>query len=473
MNLYRYNDYADYLKNQVEANKSDADGQWATEEEIKFLSEYLGPMTPAAKGICHGVKSGKEVEWFAEFSGADVFGTDVNPSSESVSDVYKHDFNEVKPDWIDKFDFIYSNAFDHSCIPETTLKRWMSCLKQDGKLIIEWTPAHEISCAANPFGASIHEYGEMIFRCGFIPKEILHFPLKDNPIKEKIYFVIEHKKEFVILCDGGLGNRIGLMLGGIVIARSLSMEPVLCWPENEWCGCSFKDAYETELKVLSHNIRELYDIKKDHTFMIHANQTGVIFKNEVPLSPEGIETIRKNAVNVVYFNDKVPTFIDNAAATKVLDEFPIKAEVFNPAANFCIQNKINNSVMGIHIRKTDGGQRMNEENLIKYIVNHQGIRCFVCSDDKATEDRFAILPGVIVFPKTEYPEKYEPGDWNKETIDSDGRTFRCNVKRSRTSIIEAFIDLLILSNTTISHGSTSTFFQLAKRYEHRRRTTCR
>jgi hypothetical protein len=251
------------------------------------------------------------------------------------------------------------------------------------------------------------------------------------------------------------------------------MEPVLCWPQNEWCGCKFEDIYISDLKVLTHNIRELYKIKEDHTFMIHANQTGVIFKNEVPLSPEGIETIRKNNVNVVYFNDKVPAFIDNVAATKVLDEFPIEHGLFNRAADFCKANNINNSVMGIHIRKTDGFQRMNEENLIRYISNHQGIRCFVCSDDKSTEDKFAALPGVITFPKIEYAEKREEGDWNKQTTDSDGRVFICNVKRSRTSIIEAFIDLLILSNTTISHGSTSTFFQLAKRYEHRRRTICR
>src|SRR4030043_703131 len=281
------------------------------------------------------------------------------------------------------------------------------------------------------------------------------------------------KKEFVILCDGGLGNRIGLMLGGIVIARSLDMEPVLCCPSNTWCGCLLEDLYSTKLKVLTHGIRELFEIKKDHTFMIHANQTGVIFKNEVPLSPEGVETIRRNNVNVVYFNDKVPSFIDNAVATKILDEFPVNNEVFNRAVEFCCHNGINNNVMGIHIRKTDGFQRINEANLIKYIVNHQGIKVFVCSDDKETEDKFKALPGVVTFPKTEYPEKLEPGDWNKETVDADGRKFLCNVKRSRTSIVEAFIDLLILSNTTISHGSSSTFFQLAKRYEHRRRTICR
>lgn len=285
--------------------------------------------------------------------------------------------------------------------------------------------------------------------------------------------VVEHKKEFVILCDGGLGNRIGLMLGGIVIARGLDMEPVLSWPANNWCGCNFQDLYNTDLKVLNLGIRELYELKKEHTFMIHANQTGVIFKNEVPLSLAGIEAIRTSNCNVVYYNDKVPAFVDNTAATKVLDDFPIEHTLFKRAADFCQQNGINNSVMGIHIRKTDGFQRINEANLIKYIVNHQGIKIFVCSDDKDTEERFRALPGVITFPKTEYPEKFEEGDWNKDTTDADGRRFLCNVKRSRTSIIEAFIDLLILSNTTISHGSSSTFFQLAKRYEHRRRTTCR
>jgi hypothetical protein len=467
MNNYQYRDYNEYLEYQKKTAMADSTGQWSKRNEIEFLSLNL---EGAKNGICHGVKSGAEAKWFREFTGADVIGTDIVPQS---SEVLQWDFNEVKPEWIDKFDFIYSNAYDHTCVPDLCLKRWMSCLKQNGKLILEWTTAHVPSDPYNPFGATLSEYGEMIFRCGFKPKEVLKIDTPYNPIGEKHFIVVEHKKEFVILCDGGLGNRIGVLLGGMVMARQLDMEPVICWPANSWCGCYFRDLFNTDLKVLELGIRELYEAKKDHTFMIHANQTGANFQHEVPISPEGLDKIRANNCNVVYFNDSVPRFIDNAQATNVLDAFPIEHTLFNRAAAFVSQNGINDKVMGVHIRKTDGGQRINEKNLEMYIRNHQGIRVFLCSDDPETERRFKELPGVVVFPKTQYPEKLEEGDWNKEIVDADGRGFRCNVKRSRESIIEAFIDLLILSNTTISHGSGSTFFQLAKRYEHKRRVSCR
>jgi hypothetical protein len=468
MKIHQYQNYDEYLRIQKQHSAANSGGQWATEDEIKFLADYIGPLAKDSKILCHGVKSGNECGWFLLHSKpGSIDGTDLNPVSETV---LQWDFNEVKPEWIDKFDIIYSNAFDHSCVPELTHRRWMSCLKQNGKLILEWTPAHNVGNEENPFGGDLHDYGEMIFRNGFLPKEILKYDLPaGNPIKEKHYMVVVHKPEFVILCDGGLGNRIGALLGGMVIAKQLDMEPVICWPANTWCGCEFKDIYKTDLKVLNMGIKELFETKKSHTFMVHANQIGSEFAESLPLAQAGIAVLNVSRANVVYFNDKVPDFIDNAAATKILDDLPINDDVFLLAANFCARNNINNSTMGVHIRKTDGGQRINETNLERYIVNHQGIRVFVCSDEKSVEDRFKALPGVITYPKSNYVEKLEEGDWNKETTDSEGRQFRCNVKRSRESIQEAFVDLLILSNTTIAHGSSSTFFQLAKRYEHRRR----
>jgi predicted RNA-binding protein len=98
------------------------------------------------------------------------------------------------------------------------------------------------------------------------------------------------------------------------------------------------------------------------------------------------------------------------------------------------------------------------------IISDKKSGYFVCSDDKATEDKFNELKNVLVYPKTSYVEKLVDGEWTTKIKDSEGRIFPYNVDRSKQSVIEAFIDLLILSRTNIIIRNKSSFLGWAKIY---------
>ena len=93
-------------------------------------------------------------------------------------------------------------------------------------------------------------------------------------------------------------------------------------------------------------------------------------------------------------------------------------------------------------------------------------RYFICSDDRITEERFDALPNVVRYIKTEYAGKLVEGGWLDQTTDTNGRVYNYNVNRPRQSVIEAFIDLLILSRTTIEFTVKSSFSRLAVVYSH-------
>lgn len=192
MLLHQYRNYEEYVAFQIAGNKKKSNLQWAKREEIEFLSKYLlKNFNHLAFGICHGTRQGNEQKWFSEFTNAYVIGTEIGETSEKYPNTIKWDFNKAKDEWINNVDFIYSNAFDHTINPEECLKTWMSCVKDGGCCIIEWTIGHS-ECHVNtldPFGASLEEYEGLIIKCGFKIKQMLEFKANSSRYK-KYYFVI-------------------------------------------------------------------------------------------------------------------------------------------------------------------------------------------------------------------------------------------------------------------------------------------
>jgi hypothetical protein len=194
MYVHKYRSYEEYVKEQIKGNKANATGQWGKQDEIKYLSQYLlKNFKNIKKGICHGTKQGNEQKWFSEFTGAHVIGTEISDVAEKYANTVRWDFNEVKPEWINDFDFVYSNAFDHTYDPVKCLKSWMSCVNKTGCCIIEWTFAHteKYTSRIDPFGATHEEYSKLIVDCGFKEKDNLKYISADS--MEKYYFVIVHK----------------------------------------------------------------------------------------------------------------------------------------------------------------------------------------------------------------------------------------------------------------------------------------
>jgi hypothetical protein len=265
-----------------------------------------------------------------------------------------------------------------------------------------------------------------------------------------------------ILCDGGLGNRLGGLVGGLIVASQYQLAPVIAWPENNWCGCSFHDLFDnTEWMVTNHNVFEVFEQNLSKVFIIHENQTHFKPSRCYGHRLDCIQQAGTLSDDLVYYHNKVPAYFTQDQIIQQLGRLEINRRIADCVHEFCVINRIDNTVAGLHLRKTENFN-LDEESLYQQVSNTVAQRYFVCSDDRATQQRFAQLPNVHARPKTNYVEKLIPGDWYESTIDTDGRKTKYNINRDRQSVIDAFIDMLILSQTRIRPTVKSSFANFAR-----------
>lgn len=175
MQIYRYGangafDPELYRAVQTEANRMKIDNQWVPEAHIKILADYLtGAGIKVARGICHGTRRGNEQLWFrSHLPGADVFGTEISDTATDFPHTIQWDFHDVDPDWIGRFDFVYSNSWDHAHDPERAFRGWIDCLAPGGALLLDhgWNYMPERVSAMDPFGISEDGLIAMLDRIG-------------------------------------------------------------------------------------------------------------------------------------------------------------------------------------------------------------------------------------------------------------------------------------------------------------------
>jgi hypothetical protein len=270
-------------------------------------------------------------------------------------------------------------------------------------------------------------------------------------------------RKMIIFSDGGLGNRLNSLIGGLVAAEKVGCTPVICWPVNNWCGCSFEDLFLSNLEILDKGVNDIF-LDDDKIYLTHDNQVGKVLKNKFDHSKESFELVKKMSQDIVYYHNKIPSYFSEDDVIKKLKTFKIVSSILTPAKSFCYQHSIGKKTKGVHLRKTDHGRQIDSDQMFSSIISDKKSGYFVCSDDKATEDKFNELKNVLVYPKTSYVEKLVDGEWTTKIKDSEGRIFPYNVDRSKQSVIEAFIDLLILSRTNIIIRNKSSFLGWAKIY---------
>lgn len=142
MKLHKYKNYAEYVKSQQKANAKKSSNVWAVEENIKFLCEYLDRKIKPSHGICHGTRGGHEQKWFNFYMPTcAVIGTEIGDAT--APNTVKWDFNLIKLMWEHRFNFVYSNSFDHAYDPKKTLNIWGNQLKIGGLIILEYDRRQE------------------------------------------------------------------------------------------------------------------------------------------------------------------------------------------------------------------------------------------------------------------------------------------------------------------------------------------
>jgi hypothetical protein len=154
--VYNYGSYQEYVEEQTSHNirKIGKGVVWVKENTIRQISSIHGP---AKNIICHGTRSGEEQQFFLkQFPQAYVIGTEISPTASNYPNTTQWDFAEPKDEWLNKFDIVYSNSFDHSFDPHKTIDCWKDQLNENGALYVEWPiiPKHQKSTSMDPTGGS-------------------------------------------------------------------------------------------------------------------------------------------------------------------------------------------------------------------------------------------------------------------------------------------------------------------------------
>eukprot|EP00929_Paragymnodinium_shiwhaense_P075584 TRINITY_DN38659_c0_g1_i5.p1 TRINITY_DN38659_c0_g1~~TRINITY_DN38659_c0_g1_i5.p1 ORF type:complete len:398 (-),score=53.92 TRINITY_DN38659_c0_g1_i5:178-1371(-) len=150
-------------------------------------------------GLCHGAKTGAEVRFLREAldrqeaeaerrgasrnfpEGTYALGTDISEEAASASggSVIQLDFHTMDTSWFSSWDFVYSNALDHSYMPGVALTAWRESLRgSEGLLILHTSPGHSTlnTDSADLYGASVGQSCSLLRIMGFEILDVIRLP---------------------------------------------------------------------------------------------------------------------------------------------------------------------------------------------------------------------------------------------------------------------------------------------------------
>ena len=154
---YNHKDYDSYLDTQksktslrlkpfLEGKEKQEKQFWSSKERMKQIAEYCLEYfgETVINGICHGTRTGAEQKMLQDElpKGSFIFGTEIEPSAKNISNTLIWDFHDIKKEWENKFDLIYSNSHDQAHNPKKALKNWIKSLKKGGLLFLEHSRGH-------------------------------------------------------------------------------------------------------------------------------------------------------------------------------------------------------------------------------------------------------------------------------------------------------------------------------------------
>ena len=199
--LREWESYETYRKSQIETHDRKSKARWVELSELRMIASILTQFSlqGISKGICHGVRTGKEVSDLTELLGLDkgnVIGTDI--AADPEGEIYQHDFHDERQEWCGMFDFVYTNALDHAHDPALALKVWASQLRTDGILLIHWSSAHnyysEKRQFADCFAATACEVIQLIGEAGLEFIDDIKTVKKENERAERRILVARAQK---------------------------------------------------------------------------------------------------------------------------------------------------------------------------------------------------------------------------------------------------------------------------------------
>ena len=158
MRTYQYKNYEEYVEKQTFYNKKKLHWDFLDFNSINFITSRKMFATYV---ICHGTRRGNEQQYFKELLGPTsyVIGTEISETATQFPMTVQHDFAIQKSEWINKFDILYSNSFDHSYDPYRTMNTWLDQINDNGKMYIEWSETeNDSNSEMDPCAGSLKEF---------------------------------------------------------------------------------------------------------------------------------------------------------------------------------------------------------------------------------------------------------------------------------------------------------------------------
>lgn len=188
---YRTNgkfDYELYKKIQTLGNKGKIDRVFAVQDNITCLVHEIQKVVPEIRFVlCHGTRNAAEQKFFqAALPGeVTILGTEISDTASQFPMTIEWDFHEVKPEWIGAVDIIYSNSFDHSYDPGKLFAAWLSCLRINGVMALEWSRTHSVNpTILDPFNVNLEGLLKILQKFCDDGKFKLLPPLSELPSRE-------------------------------------------------------------------------------------------------------------------------------------------------------------------------------------------------------------------------------------------------------------------------------------------------
>lgn len=250
-----------------------------------------------------------------------------------------------------------------------------------------------------------------------------------------------------IYCDGGFGNRYGTLLGGLAVAKYHKMRPVVVWRDTSACRLPFNEIFLSDIDVIDRPLQDFSGcILLMHEDFIQGKQNYNINSfgsiESLPLSDCGV---------YLYNNNWIPEWIDEKLIIEAGRQLKFIDKIKNFCGQYCKKHSVTSFTIGIHLRATDFNTYIPKfDKEYKWIEGQPEEKFFVLSDDPNIEKKFNKLDNVVVRRKENYVEKE-----NKDA------GWCGNVERTSKSVLDALIDLTILSKTNIMVNSPSSFLKTA------------
>jgi len=268
-----------------------------------------------------------------------------------------------------------------------------------------------------------------------------------------------------IYCDGGFGNRFNSLLSGLFLSWACDYEPKVIWPENNWCRANFKSLFDTDVPSVDFDAATFF-LENDTANFMHWNP----FPHNLPVvNPMGIYCSISDFVrslegkDVFFYTSLICPWVDRNNIHRQVHQVPFQSTILTRASQVIQDHCGSREFKGIHLRSTDHANPADPEKFLNLVAANPDQMFFICSDSADVESKFKQYANTFTYEKTHYVEKLVEGGWTTMITDSTGAQFPFNVDRSSDSVVQAMVDLTILSRSTlVDTDFKSTFLQTAK-----------